>query len=68
VILEDDELDTPDLEAAVIFISVDAGADPPSELSKGPWWDVEDECYINDDLRPIPLLEQEGLTSVPTLA
>jgi hypothetical protein len=70
VVLEDDEADTPEPapEAAAVSVSVDAGADPSSELSKGPWWDVEDECYIDDDLRLIPLLEQEGLASMPALA
>jgi hypothetical protein len=68
VTLEDDEADTPDSKAAVVSVSVDAGADSLSELSNGPWWDVEDECYVDDDLRPIPLLQQEGLASVPALA
>jgi hypothetical protein len=60
VVLEDDEADTPEPapEAAAVSVSVDAGADPTSELSKGPWWDVEDECYV----------EQEGLASTPALA
>jgi len=59
VVLEDDELDTPEPapEAAAVSVSVDAGADPASKLSKGPWWDVEDGCYIDDDFRPIPPLE-----------
>jgi hypothetical protein len=56
VVLEDDEADTPDPEAAVVSVSVDATADPASGLSNGLWWDVEDECYINDDLCLIPLL------------
>jgi hypothetical protein len=68
VTLEDDEADTPDPEAAVVSVSVDAGADTHSQLSNGPWWDVEDEYYIDDDLRLIPLLQQEGLASVPTPA
>ena len=44
-------------KAATISVSVDAGANPTSELSKGPWWDVEDEYYIDDDLYLIPPLE-----------
>ncbi|CZR65297.1 uncharacterized protein PAC_15197 [Phialocephala subalpina] len=36
--------------------------DPPGH---GPWWDVEDGCFVDDDLRPIPPLEQEGLASTP---
>lgn len=70
VVLEDSESDTPEPapQAAAVSVSVDAGADPASELSKGPWWDIEDECYVDDDLRPIPPLEQEGLASTPALA
>jgi hypothetical protein len=68
VALGDDESDTPEPVPEVVFVSVDAGADPASELSKGPWWDVEDGCYVDDDFRPIPLLEQEGLASTPALA
>jgi hypothetical protein len=70
VVLEDDESDTPEPvpEATAVSVSVDAGANPASEPSKGPWWDVEDECYIDDDLRPIPPLEQEGLASTPVRA
>jgi hypothetical protein len=62
VTLEDDEADTPDPEAAV-SVSVDAGAEPASELSKELWWDVEDKCYVDDDPRPIPPLEHKGLAS-----
>jgi hypothetical protein len=70
VVLEDDESDTPEPvpEAAAVSVSVDAGTDPASELSEGRWWDVEDECYVGDDLRPIPPFEQEGLASTPALA
>jgi hypothetical protein len=68
VVLEDDESDTPEPVPAAVFVSADAGTDPASELSKGPWWDVEDECHVDDDLRPISLLEQEGLASTPVLA
>jgi hypothetical protein len=56
VILEDDELDTPNPEAAA---EPSKPTDPPGH---GPWWDVEDGCFVDDDLRPIPL-EQEGLAS-----
>jgi hypothetical protein len=63
VILEGDESDTPDLEAAVVSVSVDAHADPPFELSKEPWYDIEDQCFVGEDLRPIPPLEQRGLAS-----
>jgi hypothetical protein len=74
VILEDDESDIPEPEpeATAVSASVDAGADPAFDLSKPvypssheAWWDVEDGCYIDDDLRPISLLEQEGLASTP---
>jgi hypothetical protein len=65
VILEDDGSDTPDLEAAAISISVDAITDPPSEPSKEPWYDVKDECFVDEDLPPIPPFEQKALASTP---
>lgn len=57
MILEDDESDTPNPEVAA----------EPSKPTDPPRWDVEDGCFIGDDFRPIPLLEQEGLASTPTL-
>jgi hypothetical protein len=51
-----------------VTISVDAGTNPASELSEGPWWDVENECYVDDDFYLIPPLEQEGLALTPALA
>jgi len=68
VVLEDDESYTPEPVPEAVSVSVDAGADPASGLSDGPWWDVEDERYVDDDFRPIPPLEQEGLASTPALA
>lgn len=70
VVLEDDESDILELEpeAAVVPASVDAGAGPASELSQGPWWDVEDECYVDDNLRPFSPLEQDSLASTCTSA
>ncbi|KAH8772392.1 hypothetical protein BGZ57DRAFT_984516 [Hyaloscypha finlandica] len=65
VVLGDDESDTPKPVPEAVAVSIDAGADPASELSKKPWWDAEDECYVDDDLHPIPPLEQESLTSTP---
>lgn len=64
MILEDNELDTPDPEAAIVSLSVDTGADPPSEPNKGQWWDVEDECYVDDDLCLVSPLEQKGLAFI----
>ena len=59
MVLEDNKSDTPEPvpKAATVPVSVDAGANPPSKLSKGLWWVVEDEYYFNDDLYPIPPLE-----------
>jgi hypothetical protein len=62
VTLEDDEPETPDPEATAERIKP---TEPPDH---GPWWDVEDGCFVGDDLCPIPLLEQDGLASTPTLA
>jgi hypothetical protein len=70
VTLEDDEPDTSEPKAAGVAVSVDVGADLPLELSTGPWWDIEDECYVYNDGRPILPPEEEGLpsTSTPTQA
>jgi hypothetical protein len=70
MVLEDGKSDTPELtpQATAISISVDASADPASELSQGLWWDAEDECYVNDGLCPILPLEQEWLALTPALA
>jgi hypothetical protein len=73
VILEDNELDTPDPETAAVSASVDASADFAFELSKPinpsdhkAWYDVEAGCYVDEEL-PLGLKpEQEGLaTSTP---
>jgi hypothetical protein len=73
VILKDDRSDTPNPEAAAVSTSVDAGADSAFRLSKPidlsdheAWYDVEAGCYVDKELCPFPLLEQEGLA--PTLA
>jgi hypothetical protein len=70
VILRDDELNTPDPKAAAVSASVDASADSAFELSKlidpsshEAWYDVEDDRFVDKDLRPFPLLEQEDLAS-----
>jgi hypothetical protein len=70
VILEDNELDTPDPEAAAVSALVDANADFAFELSKlinpsdhKAWYDVEASCYVNKEL-PLGLEpEQEGLAA-----
>jgi hypothetical protein len=68
VILEDDESNTPDPEAAAVSALVDAGAHSAFDLSRPidlsgheAWYDVEDDCFVDEDLCPFPLLEQEGL-------
>ena len=70
MILEDDESDTPNPEAAAVSASVDAGANSAFELSKPidpsgheAWYDVEDDRFVDEDLCPFPPLEQEGLAS-----
>ncbi|TVY13031.1 hypothetical protein LARI1_G009055 [Lachnellula arida] len=59
VILEDDEVDTWSLKATAVSASAGAGINPsfePSELldppSHGPWWDVEDSCFVDADICP----------------
>jgi hypothetical protein len=66
VILEDDESDTPDLEATTASILVNAHADPPFEPSTEAWYNVEDKCFIDKDLLSIPPLKQRSLASTPT--
>ncbi len=62
------EIDTSIQEPTALSISLDASAVLPSELSKGSWYDVEGACHIDDDLHPIPPLEQEDLASTLALA
>jgi hypothetical protein len=61
VILEDDKSDTPDPEAAAVSVLIDAHFKPSTEL----WYNIEDKCFVDEDLRPIPPLEQRGLASTP---
>lgn len=70
VIVEDDELDTPEPvpKAAAVFVSLGADTDSACELGKGRCYDSEDKCYVDDDLHPNPPLEQERLASTPTLS
>ncbi|KAH6702758.1 hypothetical protein BKA61DRAFT_661179 [Leptodontidium sp. MPI-SDFR-AT-0119] len=74
VILEEDEGDSPDhtadSEATSTFIN--AGAVPTFERSqradpsnREPWWDVEEGCFVYEDLDPLPSLDHEGLASTP---
>jgi len=57
------DYNTPDPEASAVSAS-DAGADSAFELSKPidpsdheAWYDVEDDRYVDEDLRPFPPLE-----------
>jgi hypothetical protein len=70
VILEDNELDTPDPEAAAVSALVDASADFAFELSKlvdpsnhEGWYDVEDDCYVDKELPPSLEPKQESLAA-----
>jgi hypothetical protein len=70
VILEGGESNPPDLEVAAVPASVDAGADSAFKLSKPidpsgheAWYDVEDDRFVDEDLRSLPPLEQEDLAS-----
>ena len=70
MILEDDEPDTPDPEAAAVSASVNASADSAFELSKPidpsnyeAWYDVEASCYVEEELPPGLEPEQEGLAA-----
>jgi hypothetical protein len=58
VILED-ESDTPELEAFRLSEPTDPSG---HELQ----YDVEDQRFVDEGLRPLPLLEQEGSVSTPT--
>jgi hypothetical protein len=61
VILEDDESDTLDLEAAAVS-ALELG-NPIDPSGHDLWYDVEDARYVDGDLRPFPPLNQEGLPS-----
>jgi hypothetical protein len=57
VILEDDELDTPNPKAAAVSASINASADFAFELSKPidpsnheAWYNVKASCYIDEEL------------------
>lgn len=70
MILEDDESNTPDSEAAAAAASVDTAADSAFELSKAinssgheAWYDVEDDRFVDNDLRPFSPHELEDLAS-----
>ena len=70
MILEGGESNPPEPEAAAVPASVDAGADSAFKLSKPidpsgheAWYDVEDDRFVDEDLRPFPPLEQVDLAS-----
>ncbi|KAH6700701.1 hypothetical protein BKA61DRAFT_208150 [Leptodontidium sp. MPI-SDFR-AT-0119] len=74
VILVEDEGDTPgrtaDSEAPstsantrpVPALELSQHADPSNHT---PWWDVEEGCFVYEDLHPLPSLDHEGLASTP---
>ncbi|KAH7308327.1 hypothetical protein BKA65DRAFT_485675 [Rhexocercosporidium sp. MPI-PUGE-AT-0058] len=72
VILEEDEGDTPDHTTHSEATSTCANTRPvPAfELSqfadpsnREPWWDVEEGCFVYEDLHLLPSLDHEGLVS-----
>ncbi|KAH6702756.1 hypothetical protein BKA61DRAFT_680954 [Leptodontidium sp. MPI-SDFR-AT-0119] len=74
VILEEDEGDSPDhtADSETTSTSVNTSPVPAVELSQGavpsnrePWWDVEEGCFVYEDLHPLPLLDHKGLASTP---
>jgi hypothetical protein len=66
VILEDDEPDTPDPEAATVS---DFGLSKPTNPSGYELrYDAKDQRLVNKGLCPFPPLEQEGLALTPTPA
>ena len=74
MILEDDERDTPDptTDSEATSTSVNAGPATAFELSqradpcnREAWWDVEEGCFVYEDLYPLPPLDHEGLASTP---
>jgi hypothetical protein len=66
VILEDDESDTPDPEAAAVSAFELSKLTDPSGYEL--WYDVADERFVDEDLCPFPPHEQGGLASTPTPA
>ncbi|KAH7374060.1 hypothetical protein BKA64DRAFT_256163 [Cadophora sp. MPI-SDFR-AT-0126] len=74
VILEEDEGDRPDhtADSEATSTSVNASPAPAFEQSqradpshREPWWDVEEGCFVYEDLHPLPPLDREGLASAP---
>lgn len=67
MILADDESDAPSPEAVAVFVSANVHVNPPFEPSTKPWGNIEDhQCFLDEDFRPIPPLEQRDLASTPT--
>jgi len=72
VILEEDEGDSHDhtadseatstVNAGPVPVFLSQGADPSN---RGLWWDVEEGCFVYEDLHPLPPLDHEGLASTP---
>lgn len=61
VILEDDEMNTPSIEAAAMLASADVGIEsslelkkPTSHVNQEAWYDIEYGCYVLEDC-PLPL-------------
>jgi len=66
VILEDDESDTPDPEAATVSAF---GLSKPTDPSGHElWYDIKDQRSVDKDICPFPPPEQEGLASTPVPA
>ncbi|KAH7363929.1 hypothetical protein BKA65DRAFT_124992 [Rhexocercosporidium sp. MPI-PUGE-AT-0058] len=74
VILEEDEGDTLNYTAdsETTSTSANTGLIPAFKRSqranpsnREPWWDVEEGCFVYEDLDPLPSLDYEGLASTP---
>ena len=59
MILEDDEMNTPSIEAAAMLASADVGIEsslelkkPTSHVNQEAWYDIEYGCYVLEDCTP----------------
>jgi hypothetical protein len=61
VILEDDDPHSPEADPETPSGPITEQATPPGREA---WWDVEDRRWVDDDQRPLPPIEQEGLAGL----
>jgi hypothetical protein len=69
VILEDDETNSPSIEAATIPSSANAGIElvevnkPTSPINQEAWYDIDYSCYVLEDC-PLPPPKKDDLALI----